>query len=182
MTPSVRTTGYTLIELVIVIMIVGILAAFVAPILTATVSSYQTSADNVEILAKMRYATERMAREIHQMRKDVTNTANYDIGMMAATQLVFTRTDGIQISIDNATLATEIKLAYTSPAVTATLTDAVTSFSFTYCKIDGTTCATSTGATVDKSNVAFIQIDMTLAGSGTGTYTSTMRVDLRNAG
>src|SRR4051812_8951409 len=167
MTRSVRSNGYTLIELVIVIMIIGILAAFVAPILTETVSSYDTSARNVEILAKMRYATERRAREIHQVRKDITNTANYDISTMTATKLVFTRPDGNHITLDTASLATEGALGYSSPAVTATLTDSVTSFTFTYCQINGTTCATSTGATVDKTSVAFIQIDMTLAGSGT---------------
>src|SRR3954470_8049876 len=121
MTRSVRPVGYTLIELVIVIMIVGILAAFVEPILTETLSSYYTSARNVEILAKMRYATERMAREIHQIRNDITNTANYDISTMTATKLVFTRTDGNQIPLDNAALATEVALGYSSPAVTATL-------------------------------------------------------------
>ena len=115
------------------------------------------------------------------MRRDPTNTANYDIGTMTATSLVFTKADGNQVTIDNTTLSSEVKLGYSSPAATATLTDSVkaSGFTLTYCRIDGTTCATSSGATVDKSNVAFVQVDMTLTSTNTGDYTSSLRVDLR---
>ena len=177
-----RGAGHTLIELVIVIVIIGVLAAFVAPILTETVSSYDTTARNVELLGQMRYAMDRMSREMRQMRRELTNPANYDISTMTSTKLVFVATDGNQVTIDNTTLSSEVALGYTAPAASATLTDSVKAagFTFTYCRVDGTTCATSTGATVDKSNVAFVQVDMTLTGSGTGDYVSTMRVDLKN--
>src|SRR3989442_4945829 len=162
-------------------MIVGILAAFVAPVLTQSLSSYEMTSDNVQMLGNMRYAMERMARELRNMRRDPTNTANYDIGTMTATSLVFTKADGNQVTIDNTTLSSEVKLGYSSPAATATLTDSVkaSGFTLTYCRIDGTTCATSSGATVDKSNVAFVQVDMTLTSTNTGDYTSSLRVDLR---
>ncbi len=167
--------------MVLVVMIVAILGAFIAPILTETVSSYDTTARNVEMLSKMRYAMERISREIRLMRRVPTNTANYDISTMSSTKLVFFNGEGNQVTIDNLTLASEVKLGYTSPAVTATLTDNVKTagFTLTYCRINGTTCATSTGATVDASNVASVQVDMTLTAGGTD-YVNSVRVDLRN--
>jgi hypothetical protein len=63
-------------------------------------------------------------------------------------------------------------------ATTQTLTDAVTAFSFNYCLADGATCAVD--GTVNRTNVAFVDITMTLTGTGTLAYTSTARVDLRS--
>jgi prepilin-type N-terminal cleavage/methylation domain-containing protein len=193
---SVRAPGYTLLEVVMVMIILGIVAAFVAPVLSTAVTAYDTTSRNIEVLTKMRYAMERMAREIRAARRDPADSANYDIATMGATTLEFCRADGTRVTIDQ-TPATEVKLGYTTGfaassctaggATTQTLTDSVitsvpppTPFSFKYCRVDGTTCATSSGATVDKTNVAFVEITMTLAGTGTDNYTSTIRVDLRN--
>ena len=176
--------GYTLLEVVIVIIIMGIVAVFVGPVLSEAVSSYDTTSRNIEVLTRMRYAMERMEREIRHVRRDAANSANYDITTMTSSQLVFTKPDGNQVSIDNLT-AGEVRLGYSTPAASATLTDAVTEFCLGYCRIDDTTCTlnagtcTASGSSVDATNVAFAEIRMKLAGSGTLEYTNTMRVALR---
>lgn len=192
-------TGYTLIETVVVLIIIGVLAAFIAPVLTESLAAYDSTSRNIEVLTKMRYAMDRMSREIRSMRRDPANSAIYDIvtGSMTATKLEYCKADGTRVTIDNAALASEVKLGYTagftssctaSAATTQTLTDAVTTFCLSYCQIDGTTCTrtntpavcTATAAVVDETNVAFIDVTMTLTGTRTGAYANTMRVDLRN--
>jgi type II secretory pathway pseudopilin PulG len=186
-----RAPGYALIEAILVVIILGILAIFVAPILNGAVSSYDTVSRNTEVLTKARYAMERMAREIRNMRRDPENTARGDISAMTANKFEFCSGDGTRVTLDAGAVAGEVRIGYTagslintcaSGAVTTNrLTDLVQGANiFQYCKNDGVTCATSSGATVDELSVAFVDITMTLTGSGTNPYTSTLRVDLRN--
>lgn len=178
--------GYTLIEAVVVILIAGILAAFVAPVLSTAVSSYDVTSRNTEVMTKMRYAMERMAREIRQVRRDPVNSAEYDIADMTATNFQFCKADNTRVRINYT--SPNVGLAYTAgftstctaaAVATQVLTDQVTAppaspFTFTYCMADGVTCVG-----VNRTNVAFVDISMTITGTGTGAYTNTMRVDLR---
>jgi type II secretory pathway pseudopilin PulG len=184
-----RGAGYTLIEAAIVITIMGILVAFIAPILLNAVNSYDTTSRNIEVLTKMRYSMERMAREIRNLRRDPKNTARADVSSMTATKLEFCQGDGTRVTLDAAAVAGEVRIGYTAgslqascavgAATTNTLTNSVTAFQFQYCRIDSV-CAASSGATVSELSVAFVDISMTLTGTATSAYTSTLRVDLRN--
>jgi prepilin-type N-terminal cleavage/methylation domain-containing protein len=181
--------GYTVIEMAIVIIILGILVVFLAPILLGAVNSYDTTSRNLEVLTKMRYSMDRMAREVRNLRRDPTNTARADVSSMTASKFEFCRGDGTRVTLDSAAVAGEVRIGYTAgslqtscaagAATTNTLTDAVTAFAFQYCRIDSV-CAASSGATVDELSVAFVDITMTLTGTGTSAYTSSQRVDLRN--
>lgn len=181
-----RAYGATLIELLVVIIISGILVVFIAPILAEAVDSYDRTSRNIEVLTKMRYAMERMAREIRTIRRDPLDPDSYDIATalngMTANKFQFCRPDGTRVTIDNLSLSTAINIDYatgftstcTAATVTGqTLTDSVTSFSMTYRTISG---AVATG----KTDVAFVDLALSITGTGTSTYSSTMRVDLKN--
>src|SRR5206468_3344373 len=111
-----RVPGFTLIETVMVLIIIGILAVFIAPVLSTAVNSYDTTSRNIEVLTKMRYAMERMAREIRSIRRDPVNVGNYDIvtGSMTAAKFEFCRPDGTRVTIDNATSASQVQIGYTT--------------------------------------------------------------------
>lgn len=177
-----KAKGVTLIELVVVVVILGILAAFVAPILSGAVNSYDYTSRNIELLTNMRYTMERIGREIRAMRRDPIDSDSYDIMAMSATSLEFCTNDGYRVGI--ALSGSQVKVGYTSGFSTAcaasspisvpsTLTDNVSAFSLTYFTSSG-------GSASNKSNVAFIDIGLTVTRSGANTYTSAMRVDMRN--
>lgn len=183
-----RPAGFTLMETVMVLIIIAIIAVFVSPIISMAVTSYDTTSRNVEVLTRMRYTVERMARELRAVRRDPSDNRAYDFATMTQTKVDLCKPDNTRVSIEKPGAASEVRLDYlTGISTTCTasgstslpLTDAVTSLSFTYCRIDGTTCASSSGATVDRTNVAFVDLTLVITGTGTSAYTSTTRVDLR---
>lgn len=173
-----RTRGFTLIEMVFSIVILGILGAGIAPIFLNGLRAYSGASDNLATLTKLRFATERMAREIRQVRRDPITPSNYDISTMTATSLVFARLDssGAAITVTITASAPNVTMQYSTPSVTAILTDqlnANSDLNFAYYQADGVTAATGV------SDVAFVQISLTLTQGGLPTIERT-RVALRN--
>ena len=169
--PPRAVGGFTLMELVTVIVIVGILAIAAAPVLDSGVKTFRTTSASIDLLGKLRYATARMVREIREVRRNPANTAAYDISTMTATTLAFTKTDGTTVTISAS--PPDVMLSYSTPAVSAILADALGSLKFSYYQIDGVTVATGV------SNVAFVRVDLTLTQNGVP-YTETSWVTLRN--
>lgn len=178
--------GWTLVELIMVLVIMGVLAAFVGPVLLGALTAYRYTNASVATYTKMRYALERMAREVREVRRDPSNTADYDISTMSATSLVFKTNDNDSDSSNNNQVTitfggSNVTLAYTVPSsISATLTDQVNSApalpcrtGFRYFQLDGSTVATS------KSDIAFVEVGLTLT-EGTNDYCNRIRVDLRN--
>ena len=164
--------GYTLIEMVAAILIAGVLAAVSVPMLSNGFQAHSATQASLLTLGKLRYATERMVREIREVRRDPVNLSDYDIAVMNATTFKFMKTDGVEVTIDK---PAQITLAYSIPNVapSPTLTDQVGSLQFKYFKEDGKT------ETALKSEVAFVQINLSLT-QGAATYPQRVRVDLRN--
>ena len=163
--------GFTLIEMTIVIVILGILAAFSTPLLLSTFRAFETNQTNLVTLTKMRYATERMAREIREVR---FAGGVYAI-VMGATSLQFTKNDaaGTVVTITSAPpLAT---LQYSTPAMSATLTDQVAANGLQFLYFDINNVATASTATV-----AYVDINLTLTDPNSGAMQQRTRVALRN--
>jgi MSHA biogenesis protein MshO len=165
-----RVEGFSLVELIMVIVILGILAAFVGPVLFNAMRAYDQAQKGVQTQAKMRYAIERMSRELREIRRQTTDAALLDITSMTATSLAFFKTDSTPVVI--AVAGNQVNLAYST--VSAMLTDQLGSFSLEYFQPDGVTAAATA------SSLSFVQISMTLS-EGTNLFSARARVDVKNA-
>jgi len=170
-TRSNRVSGFTLIEIIIVIVLLGLIGTVGATVVVNGVRAMDHSKAAINTLGKLRYAVERMAREIRETRRDPSNPGQFDITTMTSTSLVLTKIDGTEVTV-NATPPL-VTLAYSSPAVSATLSDQLGTLQFKYYQADGITETSSAG------EVVFVQISASLV-SGNGTYQQTTRVTLRN--
>ena len=166
-----RQDGFSLLELVIVLVVLGLLGAAAGYGLVGGTLAFTGTADGVQTLGKLRYASERMAREIRETRRNPASPAVYDITTMNATSLTFTKSDGVTVTLNGAPpLAT---LAYSTPAGTHTLVDEVGTLGFAYLQADGVTAATG------NADVAFVELELVLTRAG-NSYPQRTRVALRN--
>ena len=88
-----REKGFTLIELVITMVLIGIIAYIVAIALSTGIKAYFTTDFRKEALDQSRIAMERMTREIRNVR----SSADVDVGSNAS-QFCFTDINGTRIS------------------------------------------------------------------------------------
>jgi len=166
-----RVEGFTLAELIMVIVILGILGAFVGPVVFNAIRAYDSVQKSANTNAKIRYAMERIAREVRDVRRQTTDASFLDIASMTATSLAFFKTDGTQVVLEGAGSA--VNLAY--PPLGGMLIDQVQagSFSLAYFERGGTTLAASA------ASIAFVQVSMTLT-DGALAVPARLRVELRN--
>jgi prepilin-type N-terminal cleavage/methylation domain-containing protein len=164
-----RVEGLSLIELVMVIMILGILAAFVGPVLFNAMRSYDRGQSAMLTQAKMRYAVERLSRELREVRRQTTDAAFPDITSMTATSLAFFKTDGTLVVLGAS--GNQLNLSYSS--LTGMLTDQLGAFALTYYQQNATTVAATA------ASISFVEISMALS-EGTNLFSSRVRVDLKN--
>jgi prepilin-type N-terminal cleavage/methylation domain-containing protein len=166
-----RVEGFTLAELIMVIVILGILAVFVGPVVYNAIRSYDAVQKSTNTNAKLRYAMERIAREMRDIRRQVTDAAALDVPSMTASSMAFVKTDGTRVDLNGA--GNVVNLAYTG--VAGMLIDQVQagSFSLAYFEQGGSTIAATA------SSLAFVQVSMTLA-DGALLLPARLRVDLRN--
>lgn len=166
-----RVEGFTLAELIMVIVVLGILGAFVGPVVYNAIRSYDSMQKSADTNAKLRYAMERIAREMRDIRRQVTDSASLDIPSMTASSMEFFKTDGTRVVLNG--VGSAVNLAY--PAVSGLLVDQVQagSFSLAYFEQGGSTLAGSA------TSIAFVQVSMTLT-EGALTLPARLRVDMRN--
>jgi prepilin-type N-terminal cleavage/methylation domain-containing protein len=162
--------GWTLVELIMVMVIVGILAAFVGPILLNAIKAYDRTQMTVNTYGKMRYAMERMAREIAAVRRDAADTTGFDVTTMTAGTFTFFKEDATQVTITRA--GTDLNLTYVGTG-TGLLADAVGALTFAYYRADGVAAA------ANATELAFVEVSMTIS-DGTTDYANRLRVALRN--
>ncbi len=137
--------GFTLIEVIMVIVIVGIIAGLAAMIISHGVRAYSDEAARSDVHYQARLAMERMVREIRMIR------SRTDIAAMTTTNLVFTDVYGNTVGFD-----------YTAPpalrrwdgAAFNNLASSIISFAFNYYQQDLATPATGS------ADVMLIEITM----------------------
>jgi prepilin-type N-terminal cleavage/methylation domain-containing protein len=170
-----RAAGFSLIEVVVTIVLIGLLAMAAVPILRSGVDAYETATTGLETLSKLRYATERMAREIREVRRNPGAPADFQITTpLSAGTLSFVKGDGNRATLTAS--APNVTLAYQTPAASGVLTDQVSDLVFRYYTIDGVTQT----ASVAGDTLAFIEVDLTLTDGAGGSMRQRTRVALRN--
>jgi prepilin-type N-terminal cleavage/methylation domain-containing protein len=138
-----RDMGFSLIEIVMVVVVLSIVGLVGSNILFQGAESHFRSRDYREAVQEVRYAVERMTREI---REDI-DTPSSDITTMTATH--FSYNDPNSTSIAFALNGTDLERN------SVALARNVTSLAFTYLKVDNTTATTA-------ANVWKIKIALTV--------------------
>ena len=180
-----RNLGYTLIEMIVVVVVLGVMAAALAPVARNSLLAYDATLGNVVLLDKQRYAMERLAREIREVKYDSVTGFAFSTSVVSSSNAVsFTRvfydgagtpTADTVVTIGNTGSA--VTLTYSLPAGVGAqvLTDelgATGNLVFSYFKQDGTT---ATGLT----DVRYVEISLTLVRNGNN-YPQRTRIELKN--
>jgi type II secretory pathway pseudopilin PulG len=166
-----RQGGFTMIGMIISLVILSVLGTTAGSALSGGVRAFSENADVLQTLGKLRYASERMAREVREIRRDPAMPDQFEITAMSASALSFTRGGGTVVTLTASPPL--LTLSYTVPAGTWTLTDEVSSMNFQYFQKDGTSSATG------NDDVAFIEFNLELTRAGRR-YPQRTRVALRN--
>lgn len=162
-----RQRGFTLLEMVVTITLLGTLAAVGSQILASGVQAFDASQQATTTLAKANYVTERLGREVRNIQYSGTS---YTISAMTSTRFAFTKQD--LETVDLRYTSPNLTLAYGSVVVTPVLSDQVTAATFTYYQSDGVTTTTSA------SMVAYVDFQLTWS-DGSTQYSRQVRVGLR---
>jgi prepilin-type N-terminal cleavage/methylation domain-containing protein len=164
--------GFTLVEMVAALTVLALLAAIVGPLLSNGARAYNDSAAAIHTLSKVRFASERLVREI----REVSNTGAYDILTSVASPnstLRFIKTDTETVTISSAPPLLTMAYDSVSAANPYTLSDELSSITFRYWQSDGSTPASN------NTDIAFIEFELVLAHGGNN-YAQRSRIALRN--
>jgi len=155
-----KLRGFTMIELVMVIVILSVIAAIGSGIIHQGFRSYMTQKDLAHLDSQGRLALERMARELRLVR---TATA-LDLTISPTTEITFTDTAGDTIrfyrDIPSNTLMRTENANPTQP-----LSNNITSMDFTYYDTNGV-------ATAIVTQMRYISVQITAT---QGNFTRTLR-------
>jgi prepilin-type N-terminal cleavage/methylation domain-containing protein len=193
--------GYTLIELITVIVLVGILVAMVSEPLTQTLRARTEVASDLDAIAKLRYATERIVREMRQIQ--YLSGSGFRLTPLDFASSTSTSSPGVCFSrvggLSGATV-TNVSIKLSSGVVTyeqpgtcstlgvspPTLVDGVSSLAFDFYAFDngstGNPIPLAVGSTTFANDVTHVAITLTLSQNGGTALSHRTLVFLRNGG
>ncbi|ROZ68595.1 PilW family protein [Ramlibacter sp. WS9] len=164
--------GFTLMELVIVVVVLGFLSAVGSTMIVDTFKTTKMVYASQSAATQARYAVERLAREIRQVKY---TGSNYVIGSITspASSASFTNViNGVEQAVSVDVNGTDLRLSYGAPLV---LCGNVSGFTVNYLQLDNS-AATST------ANVRFVVISLTVTDGTSGqSITERLRVALRSS-
>ncbi|VAW76245.1 hypothetical protein MNBD_GAMMA15-1601 [hydrothermal vent metagenome] len=168
-----RTTGFTLLEMVVTIATLSILAMLVTPYLSLSVRAYNDNAVESKILGELRYASERIARELRELRRNPTPPpSDFDIATpFASNRIIFFRNDGERVTIDGTAPLLNISYQSLQADTLFPLSTSLQSLGFTYLQSDE-------APALSGSDLAYITFEIQLVANGQ-TYRQRSRVALR---
>ena len=144
-----RYRGFTLIEMIMVIVLTGIIAALGSRMLVAGFNSYQTSKNLIQAQWQGTIAMERLSRDLRTIR----SASAADLTLTPATQITFTDTSANVVSY---TLSGTTLMRNGQP-----LADGINSLNFSYIASDGKT----TAATAAQTHYVVVDIAVSIFGS-----------------
>lgn len=165
--------GFTLLEMIVTITTLALLGMLLTPYLTLSVRAYNDNSATLGVLGELRYASERIVRELREIRRNPFSVSNFDIVTpLSATNITFVRNDGEAVTIE--ATPPQLNLRYNSVASNAPfpLSASLQSLTFSYLQNDEITTATGS------NDVAYIEFEILLLANGQ-TYNQRSRVALR---
>jgi len=177
-----RAAGFTLVEAVVTLGVLGVLFALSLPVLTAGLAAFDADRDGLRALEDLRYAVERVGRELRELcRHPADEDAFYITSALSnpASSLSFYKREPDCTTPTRVTVARSgdvLTLAYGAVAGGSPfpLAAGVSAAEFRFYQADGATPA------ADSTQVAFVEFALTLANPAGGTYAQRGRVALRN--
>lgn len=173
--PRRRNKGFTLVEIIIVMVLISVLAGISLTLLSDNVISAARVTKNAGTADQARYAVERLTREIRQMQR--VNGA-YQVTTSTAGALTFLRSDSATTSTTVKITSTSgttgnVSLAYGAGAAQTLLNGSIT-FSLSYFDVDGI-------ATTDPALLSYIDLSLAVTDTSTGlNVPQRQRISLRN--
>lgn len=161
------SAGFSLIEILLVCVLIGVIAAVIIPPLQQGVQSYTVSETRTDLTSQARQATTRMIRELRNIQKEGDNTPNISSANATSITFVDVLDSTITFSLSGSTVQRNSN----------TLVEQVSSLQFRY--FDGSnTELTPPLSAPDMDNVRRIMLTLTLA-EGTQTVSVTEQTFLR---
>jgi len=160
--------GFTLIEIVVVCVLIGIIAAVIIPPLHQGVQSFAVTETRGDLTSQARQAATRMIRELRNIQKEADNTPNISTANVASITFVDVLDNTITFSLSGSTVQRN-----SNPLV-----EQVSSLQFRYFDANNTELTSLPLDATNRNNVRRIMVTLTLA-EGSLTVSVTEQAYLR---
>lgn len=147
------TEGFSLIEIVVVCVLIGIIAAVIIPPLHQGVQSFAVTETRGDLTSQARQAATRIMRELRNIQKEADNTPNITAANAASITFVDVLDNTITFSLSGSTLQRNANA----------LVEQVSSLQFRYFDANNSELTSLPLDATNRNNVRRIMVTLTLA-------------------